>query len=151
MVQQQIPMKQKVQRKIEVPQVLEQIMKSITDGMEPQISQTEVMKNIVHTARDEPDTWSPEADGENALEENRIIESDDRYADGWEEVKRQWTRTSQRKPSKSNLSGRTTEGAGKHSKGNKVNKEEGNEEMPKQQVSQINMLRWRTTRRSCWM
>ena len=32
------------------------------DGMVPQISQTEVMKKIVQTVRDKPDTWSPKTE-----------------------------------------------------------------------------------------
>ena len=47
--QQQTLVNQKVQRKIEVPQALEQIVEPIMDGMVPQISQTEVMKKIVQT------------------------------------------------------------------------------------------------------
>ena len=43
----------------------------------------------------------------------RIIESDDRCADGRVEVTRKQTRASQRKPSKSKQSGRTSEGAGR--------------------------------------
>ena len=42
----------------------DEIVKPIMDGMVPQISQTEVMKEIVQTVRVEPETWSSEAKGE---------------------------------------------------------------------------------------
>ena len=136
-VQQHTLMDQKVQRKIEVAQVLEQIVKPIMDGMVPQISQTEVMKKIVQTVRDKPDTWSRKTEEKNALEENRIIECDDRCADGWVEVKRKRTRTSQRKPSKSKHCGRTSEGAGEQSKGTRSTRRRSTMRRRRDQVSQI--------------
>ena len=53
----------------------EQIAEWIMDV--PQSSQTESLMKVVQTARDEPDTRSPEAQGENALQQERIVESDD--------------------------------------------------------------------------
>ena len=34
------------------------------------------MKKIVQTFPDEPQTWIPQAEGENELDEERIVESD---------------------------------------------------------------------------
>ena len=94
--------------------------------------ETEVKKKIVQTVLDEPKTWSPEAKGEIAQEKDRVVERGDGYIDCWVEVYRKRTRASQREPSKSKQSGRTSEGAGRQGKENKVN----NEEMPKEPVSQ---------------
>ena len=57
--------------------VSEQIAEWIMDVMVSQSSQTEPMMKVVQTVRDEPDTRSPEAQGENALQQERIVESDD--------------------------------------------------------------------------
>ena len=68
------------------------------------------MEKIVQTVRDEPETWSPEAEEESELEKDRIVESDVGCANSWVEVKRRRTRTSQGKPSENKQSGRTSKG-----------------------------------------
>ena len=92
------------------------------------------MKKIVQTVRDEPETKSPEAEGENELEKDRIVESDVGCADGSMEVKSRRTRTSQGKPNENEQSWRTSNSAGRQSKENKASKEQRDEEMLKKQV-----------------
>ena len=71
-----------VQRKVEIP--LAGFIDEIVDGVRgaDHGSQTEDMMKIVQTVRDEPDTWSPEAEGEKVLEKDRTVGVGNKWPSG---------------------------------------------------------------------